>query len=108
MLKHRKTLIQYKKKAEEAAGAVSKDDKVTGLQKQLAWFRTEAVKLDEMVQRQYREVKKYESRDTTIKEDNKFLKEQTMQAMKQNKHLKGQVQKTIDTNNAIKDFLEKN
>lgn len=33
MLKHRKNLIEYKKKAEEAAGAVLKDDKVTGLQK---------------------------------------------------------------------------
>lgn len=108
MLKHRKTLIEYKKKAEDAAGAVLKDDKVTGLQNQLAWFRTEAVKLDEMVQKQYREIKKYESRDTTIKEDNKFLKEQTIQAMKQNKQLKAQVAKTTDTNKAIRDFLEKN
>jgi hypothetical protein len=78
MLKHRKTLVEYKKKAEEAAGTVLKDDKVNHLQKQLSWFRSEAIKLDEMVQRQYREINKYQSRDTTIKEDNKFLKEQTV------------------------------
>jgi hypothetical protein len=88
MLKHRKNLIEFKKKADDAAGAVLKDDKVSGLQKQLVWFRQEAIKLDELVQKQHRIIMKYESRDNTIKDDNKFLKEQTMDAMKQNKALK--------------------
>jgi len=61
--------------ADDAAGAVLKDDKVSGLQRQLSWFRQEAIKLDELVQKQFREIKKYESRDNTIKEDNKFLKD---------------------------------
>ena len=33
MLKHRKNLFEFKKKADEAAGSVLKDDKVTNLQK---------------------------------------------------------------------------
>ena len=88
MQKHKKQLAAYKKLADDAAGAVLKDDKVSGLQRQLSWFRQEAIKLDELVQKQFREIKKYESRDNTIKEDNKFLKDQTKDAMKQNKVLK--------------------
>ena len=42
MLKYKKVMKDLKQKAEDAAGTLLKDDKVSSLQKQLTWFRNEA------------------------------------------------------------------
>ncbi len=54
---------------------------------QIYWFRNETIQLDLMIEKQTREIKKYENREEVINEDRKFLKGQTKEAMKQNKVL---------------------
>ena len=53
---HQKELTKYKKIAEDKAGAVLKDNKVSSLQRQIKFFRHEAIKLDEIIDKQTREI----------------------------------------------------
>ncbi len=94
--------------AEDAAGAVLKDDKVSSLQTQIKWFRHEAIKLDEIINKQAREIAKLEARKGMVHGDRGFIKQQVKDAMKQNNQIKLAVKKTEDTNKAIRDFLVKN
>lgn len=59
MDKYKKQLTKLKKDAEDAAGALLRDDKVSSLQRQITWFRKEAQKLDEITDKQKREVHKH-------------------------------------------------
>jgi hypothetical protein len=49
MLKYKKELGELKRKAEDAAGALLRDDKVSSLQKQIHWFRKEAGVLEAQI-----------------------------------------------------------
>jgi len=45
-----------KLKANEAAGKLMNDDRITNLQKSIKWFKGEALKLDEILEHQKREI----------------------------------------------------
>lgn len=75
MNKYKKQLTQLKQQAEDAAGALLRDDKVSNLHNQITWFKNEAVLLDEVVDELSREIQKYEIRDHRLVEDRKFLKD---------------------------------
>ena len=75
MNRYKKELIRLKKQAEDAAGAVLRDDKVAGLRNQITWFKNEITNLNEVIEKQTREMAKYETRDSRITDDRKFLKE---------------------------------
>jgi hypothetical protein len=75
MNKYKKQLTQLKQQAEDAAGALLRDDKVSNLHNQITWFKNEAVLLDEVVDKLSREIQKYEIRDHRLVEDRKFLKD---------------------------------
>lgn len=87
MLKYKKELAQLKQTAEDKAGELLRDDKVSSLQKQIQWFKKEAGVLEDLIQTQARDIQKFEMRDANINGDRKFLKDQTKDAMKQNKIL---------------------
>jgi len=87
MNKYRKQLTDLKQQAEDAAGALLRDDKVSSLHKQIHWFKHEAGVLESNIESQSRDIKKFEMRVGRLNEDRKFLKDQTKDAMKQNKIL---------------------
>jgi len=87
MSKYKKQLVALKQQAEEAAGALLRDDKVSSLHRQIHWFKNEAAVLDQLNESQARDIKKFEMRVERQTEDRKFLKDQTKDAMKQNKIL---------------------
>lgn len=108
MMKYKKELVSLREQAEAAAGALLRDDKVSNLQNQITWFKNEAVLLDEVIEKQTREIRKFEMREGRLVEDRKFLREQTKDAMKQNKVMKLALKKTEESNKAIKEFFERN
>jgi uncharacterized coiled-coil DUF342 family protein len=69
MLKYKKELGELKRKAEDAAGALLRDDKVSSLQKQIHWFRKEAGVLEAQILEQTRDIQKYELREATVTGD---------------------------------------
>ena len=105
---HKKDITKYKKIAEDAAGAVLKDDKVSSLQHQIQWFRHEAIQLDEVINRQTREIAKMQGKKRMIQGDRGFIRQQVKEAMKQNNEAKVALKRTTDTNKAIREFLEGN
>lgn len=105
MVKVQKELVYLKNKASEAAGKILNDDTVTNLQKQIGWFKNEAIKLDQILETQKREVQKHKSRELNLVEDRRFLKGQIKDAMKHNKLLEVAVKKTNETNIALREFL---
>jgi chromosome segregation ATPase len=108
LVKIQRELLYLKKKAEEAAGRVLNDDSVTNLQKQIDWFKNEALKLDQILENQKKELQKLKSRDLNLVEDRKFLRGQIKDAMKHNKLLQVAVKKTKQTNKSIREFLRQN
>lgn len=64
--------------------------------------------LDEVIERQTREIRKFEMREVRVNEDRKFLREQTKDAMKQNKVMQVALKKTEESNKAIKEFFQRN
>lgn len=51
MNRYKKELIRLKKQAEDAAGAVLRDDKVAGLRNQITWFKNEINNLNEVIEK---------------------------------------------------------
>lgn len=56
MHKYKKQLTKLKQQAEDAAGALLRDDKVSNLKNQISWFKNEALLLDQIVDKQSREI----------------------------------------------------
>lgn len=108
MVKVQKELVYLKKKANETAGKILNDDSITNLQRQIGWFKNEAIKLDSILETQKREVQKLKSKELNIIEDRKFLKDQTKEAMKHNKLLEVALKKTNEQNRLLREFLDKN
>ena len=73
---HQKQLTKYKKIAEDKAGAILKDDKVSSLQRQIQWFRHEAIKLDDIIAKQTREIAKMQGKLGVTHGDRGFIKQQ--------------------------------
>jgi len=71
-------------------------------------FKYEAVKLDAILENQKKEVQKLKSREININEDRKFLRDQTKEAMKNNKLLQVAYKQTQEQNKVLREFLDKN
>ncbi len=78
------------------------------MQHQIQWFRHEAIQLDEIINKQTRDIAKMQGKKGMIQGDRGFIKQQVKEAMKQNNEVKVALKRTVDTNKAIREFLEKN
>ena len=96
MQKVQKELLFLKSKANETAGKILNDDSITRLQGQIGWFKNEATKLDAILEGQKRELQKMKNRQSNLKEDRKFLRDQVKDAKKNNKLLEVALKKTED------------
>lgn len=65
-----------------------KDEKIKKLEQQIAFIRTEAIRLDKSCKALRDETAKYRSQLDVMDTDNSFLKEQVLDLNKQNKALK--------------------
>ena len=108
MFRVQREIGTLKVKADEAAGQILNDDRITNFQKSIGWFKNEATKIDHIMETQKKDMHKYTNRKQNLGEDRKFLKDQVKEAMRHNKLMQIAVLKTKDVNSQLKEFLNKN
>jgi hypothetical protein len=87
MTRVKKELKFLKEKALEVAGKLINDHAVTNLQGQIQWFKNEADKLNDILESQKIDYQKLKSKQRNIKDDNKYLKNQVKDSMRNNRLL---------------------
>lgn len=84
------------------------DDRILTLKHSIKWFKGEALKLDETLENQKRDIQKQKSRINEMKEDEKFLKDSLKESMHKKKLIKIATTKTQQQNDSLAAFFNKN
>eukprot|EP00347_Sterkiella_histriomuscorum_P001031 403373603 len=96
MLKIQKELVAMKKKCSEQEFALRRDEKIMSLERQLEWFRSEALNLSKLYKHHTREAESLRQKNETLEEEKQFLMMQITKQKRQSKLLKMALGKTQD------------
>ena len=88
MMKVYKELAFLKEKANEANGDLMNDGTITQLQKNIKWYKTEALSLNKILDGQKNKLEKEKNNKREMNENIEFLHTNLKEQMKQNKILK--------------------
>ena len=97
--------MNHKKK--ETADKTMNDDQITSLQNQIKSFKTESLKLNQILELQKREIQKSKNRQTQSSKDQQYLYAQLKEARKQKKLMQVGIKRTTAQNDKISNFFER-
>ncbi|KRX08053.1 hypothetical protein PPERSA_06231 [Pseudocohnilembus persalinus] len=87
MQKIRRELLEMKRKTDEQERNFQAKDRISGLEKQLAWFREEASKLYNKLESKNKETDQLKMRIQDLEKEKIFLEGQVKSLMKKNKYM---------------------
>lgn len=108
MLKVAKELRFLKDKSNEVNNKLANDERIIALQRDIKWFKTEALSLNKIVDKQKNKLEQQKNVSNEMGQNVSFLHKNAKEQMKQNKLLQTACDKQRDMNAALKDFFANN